>query len=116
MLFSTIEDKDAGASWQKLLKMPPASANTRTENTHCTRDVWGRASTTGEIPALLKSVRKSPLTSKASTLPKTFTWPAQLLGFTGNVEGWNKFLGLGNVNPQEETITLLTKVSRTCLD
>lgn len=47
------------------------------------------------IPALLKSVRKSPLTSKASTLPKTFTWPAQLLGFTGNVEGWNKFLGLG---------------------
>lgn len=75
MLFSTIEDEDAGASWQKLLKMPPANANTRTEKPYCTQDVWGRASTTGEVPALLKSVRKSSLTSKARTFPKTFTWP-----------------------------------------
>lgn len=93
MLISTIEDKDAGASWQKLLNMPPANANTRTKKTHCTQDVWGRASTTGEVPALLKSVKKSPLTSKDSTLPKTFTWPT--IDFTSNVGGWNKFLGLG---------------------
>lgn len=58
MLFSTPEDKDAGASWQKLLKMPPANANTRAEKIHCTQDVWGRASSTGEVPALLKPVRK----------------------------------------------------------
>lgn len=68
MLFSTAEDKDAGASWQKLLKMPPANANTSTEESHCTQDVSGRASTTGEVPGLLKSVRKSPLTSAKPVL------------------------------------------------
>lgn len=63
MLFSTIEDKDAGASWQKLLKMSPANANTKTEKSHCAQYIWGTESTKSEAPALLKSVEKSPLTS-----------------------------------------------------
>lgn len=68
MLFSTVEDRVAGASWQKLLKMPPANANTKTEKPHCAQDMWGTESTKGEAPALLKSVGKSPLTSAKPVL------------------------------------------------
>lgn len=68
MLFSTIEEKDAGASWQKLFKMPPKNETTKTEKSHCAQDIWGRESAKGEAPALLKSVGKSPLTSSKPVL------------------------------------------------
>lgn len=62
MLFSTIEDKDAGALWQKLLKMPPANIKHK-EKSQCAQDISGEGSTKDEAPALQKSVRRSPLTS-----------------------------------------------------
>lgn len=62
MLFSTIEDKDAGALWQKLLKMPPANIKQK-EKSRCAQDISGEGSTKDENPALQKSVGKSPLSS-----------------------------------------------------
>lgn len=71
MLFSTMEGKDAGASWQKLLKMPPANA--KKEKSHCAQDIWGRESTKDQDLALLKSVGKSPLTSAEPVLYLTLS-------------------------------------------
>lgn len=68
MLFNTIEDKDEGVSWQKLLKMPPANANTKREKSHCAQDTWRTESTRGEVLSLLKSVGKSLLTSAEPVL------------------------------------------------
>lgn len=68
MLFNTTEDKDVGISWQKSLKIPPANANTKIEKSYCAQDIWGRESTKGEAPALLKSVGNSSLTSAKPVL------------------------------------------------
>jgi len=104
MLFSTVEDKDAGALWQKLLKMSPANTNTKVEKSHCAQCIWGLESAKGEAPALLKSEGKSSLTSAKPVL-KTSTWPTWPVGFTSNAGGVekitlqmgfdNKFPGLG---------------------